>query len=277
MPATSTSPKWSSPTVARKRSSLKADEDCVIRREQFLVGHMLYMKKKDSLSPPAYHLWTEHFDVVSPTIRPAPPPGLAGLGQVPELELMPEKEKQPEPVVELPPTTPEEFKVLLQNLPEAMLKECMLRVMLEQAKLKDITNLVFRASGKALITFTSYESVVKCISHCHGRKWGSSSVPVVATYVKTVKRTDTPTEDEEPKQEAATRPRTMSADAPAFVPGGFQLSADAPTFVPPGEKMCTLRDRFYSYASTDIPADSDEVADGFGYHFDQEAPVVCTY
>jgi len=236
--------KWVSPSVALKRSSIqrsqKAEEsNGVISRDEFLAGRVLFMKKK-SHSPPSYHLWTESIEVVSPTVQPAPPPGL----ELPcEDKALPEK--YPEPIVELAPPIPEEeYKVLLQNLPEAMLNECMLRVMLEQAKLMDVSHVAVRASGKALITFATYDSVPKCIYHFSGRQWGASkkltdkTLPVIATYVKTIQRA---------------APFQMSADAPVF-----QMSADAPVFQMPTMEKKSARNRFYSDASTDVGPESDE-------------------
>jgi len=183
---------------------------------------------------------------------------------------LPEKTKEPE-------VEPQQFKVLLQNLPETMLKECMLQVMLEQAKLNDATDFAFRANGKALITFSTYASVCKCITHFDGRKWGNSSMPVSATYVRTVKSGQKQNENDNAPQE--TKLRSMSADAPVFVPACMQfapLSRNAPAFeYSLADKACA-RERVHSDASTEAGiASSDGASDGCPSEDDIQ--VVCTY
>jgi len=157
---------------------------------------------------------------------------------------------------------PEQYKVLLQNLPAQMLQERMLRVMLEQAKLTDVMG-VDVANRKALITFASYASVGQCIAHFHGRKWGCATMPVTATCGCT-------------KQQPAAKP--MSANAPTFVPGSWQSMAKnspahAQDCVSASYKI-GQRSRLSTSASTDVGSGSDRASDGG----DSEtgAPVACT-
>jgi len=262
-------------SVGRKGSddveSKKAEQlDCVISRDEFLAGRVWSLQNKQDTNG-RYNLRTEKAVIVSPSIRPSPPPGL----ELPQdLEPLPSEatagkagndssvEKQP--VANLPAPEPETYKVLLQNLPEAMLKECMLRAMLEQAKLGDVKHLAFRSNGKALITFATPASVRQCISHFHGRQWGGSNVPVTAMYVRLADSAKTPSLN-------AVLQKPMSVDAPAFVPGSKNLCADAPVFVPSSDKVCG-RDRTFSYASTDVGPDN--ASDGGDSEV--EAPVACT-
>lgn len=81
---------------------------------------------------------------------------------------------------------PVQYKVLLQNIPEPLLKECLLWTMFEQAKLRDVVDLTFRSNGRALVTLTSQAGMTKCIRHFNGRRWACSQKPVVAFQVRTV-------------------------------------------------------------------------------------------
>jgi hypothetical protein len=81
---------------------------------------------------------------------------------------------------------PAQYKVLLQHVPEMLLKECLLGAMFEQARLKDVVDLTFRSNGRAFLTLTSENSMTKCIRHFNGRKWACSEKPVVAFQVRTV-------------------------------------------------------------------------------------------
>lgn len=218
----------------------------------------------------------------SPAVRPAPPPGLELPDAEFELTGLDEAAAAPEGVSAEPGSRPrastepalgwmaapepENFKVLMSNLPEAMLNECMIRAMLEQARLADVEALAFRKGGKCLVTFSNYASAYKCITHVHGRKWGNSPLPVHALYVRTVKRCE---QSEVPRKVSAdTSAFEMSATAPAFVPGcalalptaSKALSAAAPVFVMPAQEAAEkVRDRFLSYASTEAGDYSDEV------------------
>lgn len=224
---------------------------CVISRDEFLTGRVMALQKKESHH--GLRMWTVSNEVLSPVLgfspAPSPPPGLELRTELepPGLEL-PDAATltAAQPVATVP--EPEQHKVLLQNLPEAMLKECMLRVMLEQAGIKNITGLNIRKNGKALITFPTISSVRQCINHCQGRKWGGSLVS--ALYVRTVQTTPTP---EEP-------------------PTKKRMSADAPVFVMPSDTKICVRDRVSSNASTDVGADDASN----GCDSETETIAVCT-
>jgi|Transcript_87494 hypothetical protein len=81
---------------------------------------------------------------------------------------------------------PIQYKVLLQNIPQPLLKECLLWAMIDQGKLKDVADLTFRSNGRALLTLRSEDSMNKCIRHFNGRKWACSEKPVKAFQVRTV-------------------------------------------------------------------------------------------
>lgn len=226
----------------------------------------------------SYGLRTESNAIVSPLLRPSPPPGLLpppGLELPEEVEPLANKASAGLPV-HVPAAETEQYKVLLDNLPEPMLKECMLRAMLEQANLNDVVHMAFRSNGKALITFSTYASVGQCINHFHARQWGGT--PIRATYVRIAKKqVTTTTVHDEPMQEVKAKP--MSAHAPVFVPTAFKaggqtlFSADAPAFVPASEKISD-HDRFSSYASTDVGPSSENASDGCDS--EMEVQVACT-
>jgi len=76
----------------------------------------------------------------------------------------------------------EEYHVLLQNLPKAVLNESNLRKMVKEAKLQDVKKLAFRSDGRALITLTKYGALRQCINHFNGLPWFHApmcSVPAV--------------------------------------------------------------------------------------------------
>jgi len=293
----------------RKRAgkSKKAEEgNRAIPRDVFLTGRVLCMQNEEP--PPVYRLKSlPCTPFSSPILRPQPPPGLAlppGLDFSLDIEGegTDSEETKPEPTRMMEQSEPEQFKALLQNLPVSMLNESMLRVMLEQAQLTDITEVAYR-NGKALLTFTSYESVQKCLMHCNGRVWSNSTSPVVAMYVRTVQKTQKEpvvpqTQPETGSMQTETGPmqRQLSADAPTFVPGSLQiptttLSAKAPIWVPSDcadIKDKDSKDRSISNASTEsgvsdkMPSDKEsEECDsepGFPSHlpFESEVPFVCT-
>lgn len=258
---------------------------------------------KNDEEPWFYRLRTQSSESVSPLLRPAAPPGLelppeleleAPSGKVPSEDLEDDSIPETKPVDDIAVLASEEheeqFKVLLVNLPDAMLKECMLRAMLEQAKLRDIQDLAFRANGRALLTFASIQSVCKCISHFHGRQWGNANGTISAIRVCT----RTPLSKEVPAQTPPAPAKRMSADASVFVPGGMHsttttFSADAPIFVPSSIDYVTVgdkfleqvdeRDRFWSYASTDVGSVSPAGTTGNwfdGSDSEMEVQVVCT-
>jgi len=262
--------RTSAPKVGRKWSDTvkSATVSDVISKEDFLAACVLSRQIDPSPWPQRYDLRSVHSNVVSPLVRPSPPPGLE-LVQREKTEDAPLLEKTPG--VEAPTAEAETFQALVQGLPEAMSNECMLRAMLDQARLQDVMHLAFRPNGKALITFSTYASVCQCIKHFNGRQWGASKVPVTATYVKLMKKTQTPVVNEMPQQEAPVK--ALSADAAIFVPGFFApttFSTNAPSFVPSADKMCEQRDRVYSDASTEAGPMSD------GADSDMEEQAVCT-
>jgi len=234
-----------------------AAPDCVISREEFLSGHVLSKQHPLAHLPGSYSMRAEAIAMAPPLTRPAPPPGLelpdsraVPSGMVAaesETAPMPEKPNKQSVVDSLAPKVEEiapmpekandqsvadssaqqvkDYKVLLQNMPDAMLKECMLRAMLEQGNLKDVTNLVFRANGKVLITFASYASVHKCINHFHGRQWGGV-VPVSASYVfvASAKERQAAAASKAPSM-AAVKAKSFNINAPVFVPSSEKIDS----------------------------------------------------
>jgi len=215
------------------------DQPIVVTLDEFLVGRIVSMQKKDYKVPGVYSLTTKSISSLpeeaeeesapeesAPQILTcppglAPPPGLEDVVPLKSNVAMPSEEdkQEKEEPVEMVKEEPKQYKVLLSNLPEAILKECMLRVVFEQAGLPDIMDLKFRADGKALVTFATYASVPRCIMHFRGRQWDNSHMPVQAVYVQTVQRT---VNHEQrlfaEKVSAATAPFKFSVDAPVFVP-----------------------------------------------------------
>jgi hypothetical protein len=197
----------------------------------------------------------------------SPPSLLIGLEPPPGLEQKPkitrkECDQQDERIASVTETQPgmqedrrasankQDYQVLLQNVPMAMLSDCMLMAMLDQANLQDARNVTIRSSGKVLIGFASYASVCKCIKHFRGRQWGEHA-PVEALLVRTAKPTDKP--------QLHSLTKHLSINAPMFVPRS-KLSASAPIFTPSSIKFGT-RDRIYS-CETDAGPTSDEASDG---------------
>jgi len=260
------------PNVGRKWSDMvkPATASDVISKEALLMGCAVSRRNDATPWPQRYDLRGVSSEIVSPLVRPSPPPGLERIQPEKTEEVaLPEKTPVEETVAE-----PESFQTLLQGLPEAMSNECMLRAMLEQAKLTDVVQLAFRANGKALITFSTYPSVCQCINHFHGRQWGNSKVPVTAIYVKLMPKTETSAVKAVPKSEAPMK--RMSAEAAVFVPtfvAPTALSTNAPSFTPSADKICggrrNSRDRVYSDASTEAGPMSD------GIDSDMEEQVAC--
>lgn len=234
--------------------------------------------------------------LASPALRASPPPGLrlsdegasvaannedVASGVAAEVSSRPRAFTEPITSVASGVETlePQNYKVLLSNLPEAMLNDCMVRAMLEQAKLQDMEALAFRKGGKCLVTFSTYASAHHCVKHVDGRKWGNSAVPVSALYVRTVKRSagDKVLQKSSADADApvSVPACSLSAEAPEFVPFATKMSADAPAFNPdapafnpeapefqPMEKIST-RDRLWSCVSTDAGDCVDEVGQGY--------------
>jgi len=178
----------------------------------------------------------------------------------------------------------EEYQVLLQNLPKAVLKESSLRAMMKEAALRDITKVSFRPDGRALVTLSSYPALQQCLTHFHGLPWfyaPNCRVPLItATHVKLAKK--------------SSNKAKFSVDAPVFVPtSSAALSADAPTFVPgsmawnselPQEettKPAAVSSKIHrhgrcsSNASTQSDLSSDEAS--CGLDSDAESEPICVY
>jgi hypothetical protein len=152
--------------------------------------------------------------------------------------------------------------------------------MLEEAGLKqDVVGLALRSTGKALITFTLYASVCKCIDYFHGYTWSDSKLPTIAIYVRIVARGKADVQGELPKVIVKEDAPKMSASAPAFVPASLHMasdtiahklavssnvvmSADAPCFEPQSILSDdtwnkNANDPFWSDASTEVGPVSD--------------------
>lgn len=242
----------------------------------WLPGYGCMCTESSATANRSHQAWSG-ISAIAPTVRPALPPGLE---PPPGLELPAErksdsdqkqqkkKKKSATNSAEIIAPEPEKFQVLLQNLPTMMLNECMLRVMLDQAKLIDVVDMKYRPNGKALITFGTYASLVQCISHFEGRQWGAASrgVPISATYVRLVKMKQTPVVTALPAPM-----KSLSADAPTFVPGLFPA---APTLQQSSDKMCEERDRLHSNASTE-PGSADGMSDGCDSDMEEKVPVAC--
>lgn len=282
-------PAWPSLSKQQKKDvcNEKDSDPTIIPRDILLAGRAIALLHQQSESLDPCRLKSQKVTTpsatpiatplttpaASPALPPAPPPGLE---LPPGLEDMSSCRPRActEPIPETVPaetTEPENFKVLMSNLPEAMMNECMMRVMLEQARLHDVESFAFRQSGKCLVTFSSYMSAYRCIQHVQGRKWANSMEPVKALYVRTVKRSQTGSDTER-----AGSTRKMSADAQTFVPSTKPLSAAAPEFVMPAAEKAITRDRIWSSASTDVGESS---ADEVEHNFQSESAaawVACT-
>jgi len=150
---------------------------------------------------------------------------------------------------------PEEYQVLLQNLPKAVLKEGMLRAMVKEAKLRDVKKLAFRSDGKALITLTSSSALRKCIEHFNGLPWfhaPTCAVPsIIATHVQTAKSS---------KKDVAQLCQASKSSADVIQLAARKIFTDASVITPSSDKMhasdgCSSRD-----VSTDSGLSSDEAS-----------------
>jgi len=235
------------------------------------------MRTESSATANRCHQAWSGISAIAATVRPSLPPGLEpppGLALPADRKSDSDQKQQKKGKksgtnnAEVIASEPEKFQVLLQNLPSMMLNDCMLRVTLDQAKLIDVVDMKYRPNGKALITFGTYASLVQCISHFEGRRWGAASkVPISATYVRLVKMVQTPVVTAVPKQPAPMK--RLSADAPTFVPGLF---AAAPTLHASSDKMCEERDRLHSSASTE-PGSADDMSDACDSDMEEKVPV----
>lgn len=179
------------------------ESERIISKFELLAARVASMQNQSQQSQGRSGLHTVSGTAVSPSLKPSPPPGLEPPCDASPLvsEDIAAKKRDASDVAPLPQSEPTLYKVLLQNLPEQMLKECMLRVMLEQAGLKDIMAVTF-SNRKTLITLSSFDSGCQCIAHFSGRQWGNSGKPVTAAFVRSKVET-----------------KTLSSDAPSFVPG----------------------------------------------------------
>jgi len=204
------------------------ESERIISKFELLAVRVVSMQNQSPHSQDRCGLHTVSSAIVSPSLKPSPPPGLlappgleAPCDVSPLVDEVSSQKSDSAPLShanhigeditakghassEVAPASlsePAQYKVLLQNLPELMLKECMLRVMLEQAGLNDVMAVTF-TTRKTLITLASYASACQCIAHFSGRQWGSSGKPVTATFVR-----------------AKVEAKTMSSDTPSFVPG----------------------------------------------------------
>jgi len=159
----------------------------------------------------------------------------------------------------------EEYQVLLQNLPKAVLKEGMLKTMVKEARLRDVKKIAFRSDGRALITLTSSSGLHKCIEHFNGLPWFHAPTCAVPTITAIQVQTT--------KKDVAQQPTTkFSADAPAFVPGSMQwtakmASADDSAFMAFSDKILARRP---SIASNDVSTDGGLSSDEASCEYDSE-------
>jgi len=300
--------KANAPWRTSKQVAQEVGEEsaCAISREVFLAARTL-MQETRSQPDEQYRLRGVSSSIVQAALGASslcsPPPGL----EMPEPldsdvstatsdnDSLPQEDIPSDVASDIQSANLEEYQVLLQNLPKALLKESALRVMVKEAKLKDVKKLVFRSDGRALITLTSYGALCQCIDHFNGLPWfhaPTCRVPsITATHVLSGKSSKSVAQDVATQQPAS----NLSADAPVFVPGA-NLSADAPVFVPganlsadasvfvPGatlkasilaastDKMRGYR-RCLSHASTDSGSSSDEAS--CGSDSEMETPLVC--
>jgi hypothetical protein len=254
------------------------ESSCVISRDELLAGRVLSMRRQ-ALPNAITGLRTESNSMVSPVLKPSspplgdrapsPPPGLERMQPVRNLEADPTTEKHcvAEKVDKqadkesLPSKPDDQYKVLVQNLPAAMLKESMLRAMLDQAHIKDVSGVTFQPNGHALITFSTCSSMCRCINHLHGRQWGCSTMPVRA-LVHTMKNLAAPAANTAIWKIPTPVRHNFSADAPAFVPGAAWASKSSSIDV-----ACD-HERHLSAASTDAASD--------GHSSEAEVEAICT-
>lgn len=255
-------------------SGIKAADDCncVISRDTLLAFRCLSLQ--DDMSKPHDTRGLRAASRIAPGLElPQDRESLASTAaSESDIDRSPREELAP-------PTEPEEYQVLLQNLPKAILNESALRVMVKEAKLRNVKKVTFRADGKALITVTSRTALSKCIDHFNGLPWfraPTCAVPsVTATHVQTARSRKTQ-ELQQPAAKSFHAPKSshmLSADAPAFVPGLMEWKAsDACLSAAPSKKIHE-RAKCASDASTDGGLSSDEAS--CGYDSEEEAVALC--
>eukprot|EP00929_Paragymnodinium_shiwhaense_P106908 TRINITY_DN7277_c0_g1_i1.p1 TRINITY_DN7277_c0_g1~~TRINITY_DN7277_c0_g1_i1.p1 ORF type:complete len:317 (+),score=81.15 TRINITY_DN7277_c0_g1_i1:177-1127(+) len=113
-------------------------------------------------------------------------------------------------------------QVKIRGLPAAMMSECTLTAMLQQAGLdsaiKNMTTNKCGQTGEVLLDLADAESAQQCMSHFNGRRWGASLVEAEVLGGSTPKKAPTA--------------KQLSATAAVFVPVVPNLSASAPVFIP---------------------------------------------
>jgi len=189
------------------------ESTCVISRDRLLAGRVSSLQECQAPGSYALHAISRSALQKQAVLPAGPPPGLLA-------SEMSTKTSQDQLPSEQAPHQSEEYHVLLQNLPKAVLKESRLRVMVKEAHVKDVKKLVFRTDGKVLITLTSYASLCDCINHFNGLPWfeaPSCAVPsVIATHVQKLKNSRASVDKDGAQQLASGK---LSVDAPVFVPG----------------------------------------------------------
>jgi len=197
------------------------EDDRVISRGEFLIGRVLSMRQ-GGLLPDAYRLDAKSIaisDIAEYPSSPIPdaPPGLEDMCSLARAE----REHQLLPIPPPPPLPTEQYQVLLLNLPEKILSQCMLRVVLEQAGLSDVVDMCFPAKGEALITFGTYAMVPPCIRHFKGCQWNRLDSPIDALFIAPF----APNGDWAGGTASCLTAKNMSADATVFVPVSTPLSS----------------------------------------------------
>eukprot|EP00747_Dinoflagellata_sp_TGD_P167908 gnl/TRDRNA2_/TRDRNA2_193212_c0_seq1.p1 gnl/TRDRNA2_/TRDRNA2_193212_c0~~gnl/TRDRNA2_/TRDRNA2_193212_c0_seq1.p1 ORF type:complete len:362 (+),score=39.63 gnl/TRDRNA2_/TRDRNA2_193212_c0_seq1:81-1088(+) len=134
-------------------------------------------------------------------------------------------------------------QVVLHGLPAPLMKEPMMRAMMEQANLEEALVSCSMHPGRqvAILTMSNAAWAHKCVQHFHGRNWGTS---VISANLQ------------------VSNPG-LSAAAPAFFPSNFSsltLSASTPAFIPVATKSCGMRSRVYSNTSTEAGPDSEDAS-----------------
>jgi len=260
---------------------------CVISRER-LLGARAHTAQKNQMHSDASGLRSMSSNAVSSLLEApakeeivakplpphiAPPPGLEPVTQqeqpVSDKPSLSKSEQPVQPSSE-PISGKPEYQVLLQNLPQRLMKETMLRTMVKEADLKDVKKLAFRSDGRVLITLRTHEALCRCIGHFNGLPWfhaPSCSVPcVLATQVLKLKNEKSSSTNSASMWQQQSP--NLSAEAPSFVPGAMQWTAKI------GSSSKKLRDRdCSSNMSTDGGASSDEAS--CGYDSEADAPIAC--
>jgi hypothetical protein len=107
------------------------------------------------------------------------------------------------------------YQVQISGLPNKLLTEVMMEAILEQAGLDNVsafTTKTGKPTGSAVVTFSSFEMVERCLRHFHCRQWDPSGT-VVGVNILSV----TGHQPEAAKQDAAAGGR-LSAKAQKFEP-----------------------------------------------------------